>query len=216
MRKYEILTMLVLLFCCSCKTKVEDVLLSFDMKSENLCELQISNTSSKNFFLLLPSIYLKKYGCTKIYSITASHNLVGENFLCSGEVFTAPVLDRGLFSFKKQVHPQFSKCIGLASKMEGRWKNQMRSLCSETYGPQNVYFIKAGSAVEISFVFNVKFPSGEYEIFTDTWDLRNNQINKDFVEFKKELKRINKSDNYIFYETSGYEKKNIIGHFEIK
>ena len=80
MRNLKIFTTLILLSLSSCKNKNDNLSLSFYRINESLYKLKISNTSLKNYFLFLPSLYVKKSGCPSIYSLTSSGNLIEENF----------------------------------------------------------------------------------------------------------------------------------------
>ena len=216
MRNLKIFTTLILLSLSSCKNKNDNLSLSFYRINESLYKLKISNTSLKNYFLFLPSLYVKKSGCPSIYSLTSSGNLIEENFFCSGETFTAQVLERGLFSFDKLVHPQYTKCKELASKVAVRWKSKIEFLCSDSYGPQNVYFTQAGGALDISFKMIANFPSGKYEVFTNKWDIKSTRVNQNFERLNNDLKRIIISGDYSFFDTKLFENKKVIGHFEVK
>lgn len=146
----------------------------------------------------------------------SSHNLIEKNFFCSGETFTASILERGLFSFDKQSHPQYDKCIELFSKIAVRRKTQMEFLCSDSYGPQNVYFIKAGGRLDITFKENAKFPSGKYEVFTDKWDMKSKRLNEQFDKFENDLRPIIISGDYSFFDTDLFQNKKVVGEFEIR
>ena len=160
-------------------------------------EFIIRNVSDRDLLIIVQGLYLKTEGRgDNQYILDASSETFGDRYFeaLNTEEFDQTILASVLLA---KTYPKYRETFKL-------FTNPYRNV-------PGILFIKSHSKIVCRYKLNKNFPTGKYTIHHG-WDyITNSKKNK---EWKKELKRINKIEDYFYTDLIAPIDKGI--SFEIK